>query len=385
MDDRTREIPLFTLEGVKDAEITTHYFDTGDKIGLSLMRFQRAASQDVVVLMHGLTTSTDMFIMPEHYNLVSYLLDRGYEVWTFDWRGSMRHNYDLFPGRFNLDDIALYDHPAAIRLVRDAVGPERRIHVICHCVGSITFMMSLFSGLIEGVTSVVSNSVSLTPHVPDWSSFKLSVAPFLMNYILRFPNLNPRWGYLPGPGIPQGKILSKVIDLFHPECDEPACHMISFMWGAGRPAAYEHANLTDITHRRLGDLFGAININYYLHIREMARLGVAVKMHPGDPRYSALPDNYLDRAAQVTTPVLFITGDHNKVFMDSNIRTYEKLKTLQPVDRNSLRILPGYGHQDPFMGKNNAVDVFPHLVEWIDQHRAEGRANELAQRRYHVS
>jgi len=232
------------------------------------------------------------------------------------------------------------------------------------------------------VTSVVSNSVSLTPHVPDWSAFKLAVAPFFMNYILRFPNLNPRWGYLPGPGVPQGKPLSRIIDLFHPECDEPACHMLSFMWGAGRPAAYEHKNLLDVTHRRLGDLFGAVNINYYLHIREMNSRGVAVKMHPDDPRYDRLPNNYLDRAAEVTTPVLFITGDHNKVFMDSNVKTYEALKKLQPVDRNELRILPGYGHQDPFMGKDNATDVFPHLVAWIEKHQSEGRDHE---RRYLVS
>ncbi|HEY9422594.1 MAG TPA: alpha/beta fold hydrolase [Thermoanaerobaculia bacterium] len=382
MAEPAREIPLYTLEGVKDAEITTHYVTTEDKLGLSLLRFRREPAGDVVVLMHGLTTSTDMFIMPEHYNLVSFLLDRGFEVWSFDWRGSMRHNYDLFPSHFNLDQIALYDHPAALRLVRDEVGPERRIHVICHCVGSITFMMSLFAGLIEGVASVVSNSVSLTPHVPEWSAFKLTLAPFFMNYVLRWPNLNPRWGYLPGPGIPQGKILSKVIDLFHPECDVPACHMLSFMWGAGRPAAYEHANLTDVTHQRLGDLFGAVNINYYLHIREMARRGVAVKMHPDDPKYARLPNNYLDRAAKVTTPVLFITGDHNKVFMDSNVKAYEAVKKLQPVDQNKLRILPGYGHQDPFMGKNNAADVFPHFIEWIEKHQAEGRANE---RRYLVS
>jgi len=267
-----------------------------------------------------------------------------------------------------------------VRRVRETIGPEPRLHVICHCVGSITFLMSLFAGVVDGICSVVSNSVSLTPHVPDWSLFKLRVAPFMMNWILRFPNLNPRWGYLPGPGIPQGKILSRLVDLFHPECDERACHMISFMWGAGRPAAYEHDNLMPVTHRRLGDLFGAVNINYYLHLREMAERGVAVKMHPDDPRYSRLPNNYLDRAAEVDTPVLFVTGDRNHVFKNSNVITYETLKKCQPVDRNELRILPGYGHQDPFMGRNNHVDVFPHLVEWIERHSAKGRTDELADR-----
>ena len=37
-----------------------------------------------------------MFIMPEHYNLVSFLLDYGFsDVWSFDWCGSMRHNCNL--------------------------------------------------------------------------------------------------------------------------------------------------------------------------------------------------------------------------------------------------------------------------------------------------
>ena len=40
-DDDQREIPLYTLEGVKDAEVTTHYFSTEDGLGLSMLRFNR--------------------------------------------------------------------------------------------------------------------------------------------------------------------------------------------------------------------------------------------------------------------------------------------------------------------------------------------------------
>ena len=59
-DGADRPIPLFSLEGVKDADVATHYFSTPDKIGLSLLRFSRGKCDDVVMLMHGLTTSTDM-------------------------------------------------------------------------------------------------------------------------------------------------------------------------------------------------------------------------------------------------------------------------------------------------------------------------------------
>ncbi len=58
-----REVPLYTLDGVRDAEKTTHYFATGDGLGLSLQRFRREDCRDVVVLIHGLTTHRHV-IMP---------------------------------------------------------------------------------------------------------------------------------------------------------------------------------------------------------------------------------------------------------------------------------------------------------------------------------
>lgn len=131
MSEYVREIPLFTTEGVTDAEINTYPFNTGDKLGLSLLRFNRADCDDVVMIAHGLTTSSDMFIMPEHYNLVQYLLDQGYQdVWTLDYRMSNRFGYNMQRNKFNMDDIALYDFPAAIATIREQVGPDKRIHVI---------------------------------------------------------------------------------------------------------------------------------------------------------------------------------------------------------------------------------------------------------------
>ena len=40
-----REIPLYTLEGVTGAEVTTHYFSTEDGLGLSMLRFNRDPGQ----------------------------------------------------------------------------------------------------------------------------------------------------------------------------------------------------------------------------------------------------------------------------------------------------------------------------------------------------
>ena len=362
-----REIPLYTLEGVKDAEITTHGFATEDKLGLSLLRFHREDCSNVVVIIHGLTTSSDMFVMPEHENLVTFLLNRGFtDVWTFDFRMSNRHSYNLVPHRYTMDDCALYDHPAGIAEVREAVG-DKRIHVICHCLGSMSFVMSLFAKQVEGIASVIANSVALTPRVHTWSRLKGMVFPFLLERVLDIPYVNTRWSE--DPYLTRGKVLNKVVSLFHQECDVPACHMLSLMWGTGWPALYEHENLAPVTHRRGGDLYGGTSLNYHRHVLKMVgNDNTAVKMDPRNPAHAALPDNYLRYASEITTPVLFMTGLNNRVFTDSNQVCYRRLRDLVPGNPHELLTIEGYGHQDVFMGRDVSRDVFPAFLPFLEKH-----------------
>jgi cholesterol oxidase len=357
-----RRVPLQTLEGVRGADVTTHPFTTGDGLGLSMLRFLREPTDDVVLTIHGLTTSSDMFIMPEHRNLVSFLLDSGFgDVWTLDYRMSNRHPYNRAMHRFTLDDVALYDYPAALGTLRAVVG-DRRVHVIAHCLGSVSFLMSLFGGAVDGIASVIANSVGLTPRVPAWSLVKLTVAPNLLEYVFGQPYIDPRWP--DDPPFTRGWLISRAASFFHRECDNPACHMLSLMWGTGWPALYSHDKLSEITHERSGDLYGATGFNYYRHVRVMVKAGRAVKYDPRDPRYESLPDDYFAGAAEITTPVLLTTGEANRVFADSNIVCWERLQAVAP-GRHELKVFPGYGHQDVFMGKDVATDVFPAMLDFL--------------------
>jgi cholesterol oxidase len=99
----------------------------------------------------------------------------------------------------------------------------------------------------------------------------------------------------------------------------------------------------------------------------MLKAGRAVK-YSGDPQYAALPDDYLAYVEEIETPVLFTTGDDNRVFSNSNIVCHERLQRIVP-GRHELQVFPGYGHQDPFMGYRVDQDVFPRLVGFIDKHR----------------
>lgn len=362
-----KRIARFTLEGVPDARITMHPFTTEDGLGLYLTRFHRADCDDVVLLLHGLTASSDMFIMPEHRNFATFLLDEGFsDVWALDFRMSSRFPYDAETHRYTFDDIADWDFPAALAELRSHIG-DRRVHVVAHCTGAIAFSMSLFGGAVDDIASFTSNSVSLTPQPPTWSRVKLALAPAAQEYLLGLPFLDPRFGQ--APRLTRAWLLSRLVSLFHRECDVSSCHMASFMWGSGHPALYEHENLLPVTHERVDDLLSATGAHYYRHIRKMVRAGHAVKYDPSDPRHADLPDDYLANAAEITTPILFLAGDHNHVFPGSNTHCYGLLEKITP-GLHELAPLPGYGHIDPFIGKNAHVDVFPKIVDFIKRKAA---------------
>lgn len=210
------------------------------------------------------------------------------------------------------------------------------LHVIAHCLGSVSFMMSLFGGAVTRITSVVANSAALTPRVPRWSRVKLTFAPFLLEYLMAQPYLNPRWSE--DPGLTLGKLFSKTVSLFHRECDVPACHMLSLMWGTGWPALYSHDKLHPVTHQRGGDLYGGTGVHYYRHVRKMVSAGRAVKMKPEDRSYAALPDDYFQHAAKVATPVLLTTGDRNRVFANSNVVCHQMLERVAPGKAQAARV-----------------------------------------------
>lgn len=357
-------IPPHTLDGVPGAEVAEHAFETADGLRLSLLRFCREPAGDAVLVIPGLTTSSDMYIMPEHRNLVSFLLDNGFtDVWTLDGRMSNRHAYNSGPHPYTLDDVALYDYTPALEVIRAAIG-GRGLHVISHCLGSVSFLMGLFGGVpgFDGVRSVIANSVGLTPRVPRWSDVKLAVAPTLLQHVLRLDHISPRWHEQ--PLLSRGGLVARLVDLGHRECDEPACHMLSMMWGSGRPAMFSHANLHHQTHARSGDLYGPTGFQYYRHVHKMVRAGRAIKYDTRKDAHRDLPEDYLAGAAEVSTPVLLTTGSANRVFADSNQVCYERLEAVAP-GRHELEIFEGYGHQDVFMGRDVARDVFPRMLDFL--------------------
>jgi len=162
--------------------------------------------------------------------------------------------------------VALYDNPAALDVVRRAVGPEARIHIISHCLGALSVAMSLFGKAIQGVRSVIVNGVALTPKVGTFAKAKLAGGPVSGGVGIGVDDLNP--GVESAGRRLAGQALGKGVSFMHRECDAPECHMTSFMWGYGYPVLFRHENLHEVTHRRTGDLFGGSGVHDYRHIRQ---------------------------------------------------------------------------------------------------------------------
>ena len=88
-----------------------------------------------------------------------------------------------------------------------------------------------------------------------------------------------------------------------------------------------------------------------------------------DRRYARLPDNAIDSADRVDCPLLLLSGSENKIWLDSNELCHDVLARRYPQLDVHYREIPGYGHDDPFIGRGAALDVFGHILDFLDTHR----------------
>lgn len=359
--------PIHSAEGVVLGHKELYHINTKDGLTLILQRFCLKPSPNVVLLSHGLTQSTDMYIMPEHENLVNYLHQHGYtDVWSLDWRGSGRLIYNLGPHRYTLDDVADYDYPAAVDFIRKTCGETTKVNIIAHCVGSLSLWCGLASGSVQGINSVISGSVSLSPHVHWPSLVKICLGPEFFEYLFGYPYISPRMAYYPGPAF--GRWIYWLIQFFHRECREPACQFLSFMWGWGFPGPFKHKNMHPITHRRLADLFGGTSFHFYRHIRKMLLAGQSVRFKKDRNNQTV---KYLDAATRrELPPTFFVSGADNNVFPKSHQKTFAALAKTPSGAKHEFWEVPDCGHQDIFMGKDCHRLTFPRFVEFLNKHNS---------------
>jgi len=342
-----------------------HPLSSEDGLELGLTRVVRAGSSDetrpVVLVTHGQTASTDMFVLPETRNFVEVLLDAGFEPWLFDWRGSCRLPYNESGTPYSFDDVALYDFPRAVSAVRARIG-SRKLFVVAHCVGALTLAMSLSAGLVQNLAGVVAQGVFLTPKLAFGSRLRLGfmadlVRPWVGNVPVDFRKVGLRSKFTP----------LFALASIGADCPDPTCQILhNSAWGSGA-SLFVHDNLHPTTHDRLADLLGPAPTCILPHLRKMELARSVVRWNEGDDRYRALPANALDQAHRIDCPLLLLSGSRNGLWLDSNKLCLDVLKKRQPqLDVRYVEV-PGYGHFDAFTGRSAALDVFPYITRWLSE------------------
>jgi len=249
------------------------------------------------------------------------------------------------------------------------VTGSKDIQVVCHCVGSITFFMSLLGGYIDRSwlrTIVVSQvAYDLIPH----TSFTK------MASLLNFSKAMQGMG-LDGLDVnanngrnAKEQILAKLGDavgamrtwpIGGEDCESEECHRITFLYGL----LWKHVNMNKPTHETLGESFGFANargleqlmrcINNINPVCDSTR-----EKDPNKPMYNQMKN--------LSMPIRFISGALNYCFdPKSTAHSVQVARQVQPL--SDRVVIPGYGHIDVFMGHNAAKDSYHHFESFLDKH-----------------
>jgi cholesterol oxidase len=338
-------------------------FQAKDGTALRLTRYQ-GGSKGPVILSHGLGVSSLIFSLDTiDTNMLEYLFAHGYDVWLLDYRNSI----DLPAATMQAsgDDVALNDYPAAVDKVRAVTGAPD-VQMMVHCWGSTTFFMAMLAGL-QGVRSAVCSQIATHIVAPMATRIKTG---------LHLPGFLKTIGFdsLTAVSSTQEGFAQKIYDAglrLYPvplkeRCSNAVCHRISFMYAP----LYDHAQLNELTHSTLYETFAAANMKAFQHLALLTNKGHLVNF-AGEEVY--LP--HLDRLA---IPITFIHGADNECFEPQSTQmTYDLLRKTNGTSLYDRHVIPGYGHIDCIFGKNAVKDVYPYVLDALEQN-AQPRTVKVA-------
>jgi cholesterol oxidase len=262
--------------------------------------------------------------------------------------------------RFTLDDVARYDWPAAVEMVGEHTG-ESQVDCVVHCLGAQTLLMSLALGRLDDrVRSAVCLQVGLFYDMPARRRLMCRMGLPQMMSRSGLPYLNVSAQQANGPAY---RLLDTALRAYpvsrEERCPNPTCRRAAFLYGE----LVSHANLTDATHERMGELLGTASMGPFGQLARSTLRGRIVGADGGDA-YLARPDGL----AGLRMPITFIHGsDNGTVGPGSTASTYELLCRAHGAEHYRYHAVAGYGHLDCLIGVDAARDVFPLIGEHVER------------------
>ncbi len=330
----------------------THQVSTADGNVIRVIRY-RGGDRGPVVLLHGYSTTEAIFNLDTiEVNLVEALCAAGYDTWLPRWRGNRQMTGE--DRTFTLDDIARFDHPAAFEVIAAITG-KPRAHVVAHCLGSQTLLISLLAGYLRGrVESLVCMQVAAHWESPPILGAKVHT---------RIPNLLDVLGLRTIPvgarldEPPVWRWLDAALHL-HPiskdeRCNNPTCRRAALLFGE----MICHRNVNAATHERMCHQLAHAAVRPFIQMAMIARRGEIC---------DARGHTYLADLAPLRLPITFLHSENNRVVgPGTTARTWQLLSKHHGDALYRRIVVPGYGHNDALIGERAHRDVFPLLLQHL--------------------
>ncbi|KAK0652213.1 hypothetical protein B0T16DRAFT_405718 [Cercophora newfieldiana] len=300
------------------------------------------------------------------FNAVNYFTRAGYRVFVTVHRigqlmvaENMHTTYDA-----RLDLRACLEH---IRKVHGSA----KVYTVAHCMGSVAFSTGLLDGTIpsDWILGITCSQVFMNPIWGPANMAKVLAGPIPMDKL--YTALAGTWFNCSTS--PDDKLIQRVVNQLlrlYPQsrkemCTNAACHRCSLVFGR----CWNHANLNEATHRQIDRFFGGVNMRL---LNLLMKQGYEGHVMTNGPEYTRLDtDENVQRLKGI--PFLLFVGRDNAVLSpEATERTYERLcDTFGTVGPDGgeykRRVVPGYGHLDPWMGRNAWKDVYPFVREEVDR------------------